>query len=68
MVTPWDQGIFLKNPSLPFPPSPQKERFFSKLFYKIDVIFAINTHLIENTSFGKFIRLIPSYSLPHIIG
>jgi hypothetical protein len=74
MVTPWDQGIFLKNPSLPFPPSPQKERFFSKLFYKIDVIFAINTHLILKTQvlarfiLDKFIRLIPSYSLPHIIG
>jgi hypothetical protein len=65
---------FFLNPSLPFPPPPPKRGFFFKLFYKIDVIFAINTHLILKTQvlarfiLDKFIRLIPSYSLPHIIG
>jgi hypothetical protein len=73
MVTPWDRRIFLKkNPSLPL--TPKKRGFFSKLFYKIDVIFAINTHLILKTQvlarsiLDKFIKQIPSYSLLHIIG
>jgi hypothetical protein len=74
MVTPWDQGFFFLNPSLPSPPCPQKRGFFSKFFYKIDVIFAIKTHFILKTKvlarflLDKFIKLIPSYSLPHIIG
>jgi hypothetical protein len=54
---------FLFNLSLPSPPPPppppcptKKRGFFSKLFYKIDVILAINTHLILKTQFlARFI-------------
>jgi len=51
MVTPMGPRNFFLNPSLPSPrPRPTKKRgFLSKLFYKIDVIFVINTHLILKT-------------------
>ncbi len=54
MVTPWDQGIFFLNPSLHFPPSPQKERFFLKIILQNWCNFCNKyTSYIENTSFGK---------------